>query len=425
MWEPCGETRYFHCFEKIDIIYQMIHKFSDYLSVDDGVSLEDFLTPKTNYSSMFNEKQNELGNTSWTNFKMPRFFDEGVKIKIQDTWYDSMPLSVIARTPGADGYYRAIYIQINYTTGEYYIGKINADKLYRLLKYKGSGVKFKAKYEKHKDRFARYFICRCKTAKETEELESRIVNQDILKDPFCLNIVQGGGGTSEAPFSIYRKEQQSEYMKEHPERYEAMLKAAHSFDRKKIEERNAKIKAANSTDEKKKEMSERIKNWRRNNPDEYRKSRENNKKAINNPLVKAKGAASRKKWRAEHPEETALWEQRRLESLRNPETNKKRGSSLKKWNESHPKEKMARTQKMIETRRKNTPGVAMIDLESGKILRSFETPKDAGEWVLQNGYTKSVNPSSHICEVCAKKKIPGHGTKKTAYGFGWEFVQKQ
>lgn len=403
----------------------MIHKFSDFLSIDDGVSLEDILIPESSFSQIFKKEHDDSGILVPTGFKMPRFFDEGVRIKIQDNWYDSIPLSILARTPNDDGYYRAIYIQINYTTGEYYIGKINAEKLYRLLKYKGSGVKFKAKYEKHKDRFARYFICTCKTAKETEELESKIVNQELLKDPFCLNIVQGGGGISESPFSLYRKAQQSEYMKQHPERYEAMLKAAHSFDRKKIEERNAKIKAAHSTEEKKKEMSDRIKNWKKNNPDEYRKSRENNKKAINDPLVKAKGAAARKKWRAEHPEETALWEKHRLESLRNPETNKKRGSSLKKWNESHPEEKMARTQKMVETRRKNTPGVAMIDLESGKILRSFETLKDAGEWVLQNGYTKSVNPSSHIRDVCAKKNIPGHGIKKTAYGFSWEFTQKQ
>ena len=183
-------------------------------------------------------------------------------------------------------------------------------------------------------------------------MEAKIVNEELLKDPFCLNLIRGGGKGTTKDYGEERKKQQSEYMKEHPERYEAMLKAAHSFDRKKIEERNAKIKATNSSAEKKKEMSERIKNWRKNNPEEYKLSRENNKKAINNPEVKAKGAESRKKWREEHPEQTALWEQHRLESLRNPKTKEKQSASLKEWIKNHPEEQLERQRKSAEKRRR-------------------------------------------------------------------------
>ena len=50
------------------------------------------------------------------------------RIFIKDTWYNAIPLHMLVRTKSADDYYRFIYIQINYNTGEYYIGKVNRKK---------------------------------------------------------------------------------------------------------------------------------------------------------------------------------------------------------------------------------------------------------------------------------------------------------
>ena len=110
--------------------------------------------------------------------------------------------------------------------------------------------------------------------------------------------------------------------------------------------------------------------------------------------------------------------------MKSPESRKKKSDSLKEWALKNPEAIAKRTKKAIETRRKNLKGVLMIDLETGKVLKEFYTPKDAADWVIQNGYTSSKNPSSRICSVCSKKEVPGHGIRKKAFGFGWEYSSK-
>ncbi|MCR4898865.1 MAG: hypothetical protein K5892_06515 [Acholeplasmatales bacterium] len=276
----------------------MIYKISEYLSIDDNFSK--FVLDAGKSDNPF------FDNTSYDLLES-RFYDENVKICINGNWYDVIPVSELVRCKSVDGYYRAIYIWINYDSGEYYIGKVNAANKNKLLNYSGSGVKFKLKYNNHKDRFARYYLYHCKSAKETEEIEAKIVNQELLKDPFCLNLVQGGGGISAAPVSEDRKEKQRQYMKEHPDSYKAMLDAAHSFDSRIIDERNDSIRKTMSDEKYKKMSSERIKNWKENNPEGYSKARENNRKAMRSSKTKEKRNKSLDKWKLEHPIEYAQW----------------------------------------------------------------------------------------------------------------------
>lgn len=60
------------------------------------------------------------------------------RIAIKDRWFDVLTLSDLVRKRNKeDGYYRAIYIQINMDNGVYYIGKVNRPKWSELIRYQG------------------------------------------------------------------------------------------------------------------------------------------------------------------------------------------------------------------------------------------------------------------------------------------------
>lgn len=122
------------------------------------------------------------------------------RISIQGRWFDVITPSELVRSRNKkDGYYRVIYIQINMESGEYYIGKANRPKWSEIKRYQGSGIKFKNKFKKSQGEFVRYFIAICETQEETEKLEASLVNEDLLLDEKCLNLVAGGSGTSNRP----------------------------------------------------------------------------------------------------------------------------------------------------------------------------------------------------------------------------------
>lgn len=224
------------------------------------------------------------------NFLVPGY--NSTKIRIGNKWYDAIHPSKLYRLKNEDGYYHFIYIQINITSCEYYIGKVNRKRWSEIKRYQGSGLRFKSKYSVHRDEFVRYYIATCRNAKETEKLEAQIVNDELLKDPFCLNIVCGGGGTNNHNNKEEKRKRQSEYMKSHPEQLQQMIHVAQmlfcSGETDALSERNKKIRQTMRTDEYRKMSSNRIKNWIKSNPDEYRKSRENNRKAQQTNLVKEK-----------------------------------------------------------------------------------------------------------------------------------------
>ena len=382
----------------------MIYIITDYLSVDDGITGNEFFDDLNTDNLLIKCKS----------------YDDNMRICINNVWYDVIPTHELVRFKSEDGYIRAIYIWINYDSFEYYIGKVNAANKRKLLNYSGSGVKFKLKYNKHKDRFARYYIYYCKRAKETEKVESEIVNQELLKDPFCLNLVQGGGGVSNAPQPEERKAKQSQYMKDHPEKYQAMLDDARSFDKKKIEERNNAIRKTMSGDEYKNMSSERIKNWRKNNPEGYKKARKNNKAAMSSEESKKKRNESLAKWRKEHQKEYALQEENRRKALGKKETREKISNSQKDWIKNNPEAAKERNMKMHAALKELVCiPIEMYDVTTKETISSFNSLKEAGDWLVLNGYTKSKNPSSSISAVCLRKE--GH---YSYLGFGWRYKEK-
>ena len=68
--------------------------------------------------------------------------------------------------------------------------------------------------------------------------------------------------------------------------------------------------------------------------------------------------------------------------------------------------------------------VLMLDLETNDVLMGFDSARDAARWLLDQGKTKTLNAAGSICSVCSKRKIPGHGIRKTAFGFGWKFADE-
>ena len=261
--------------------------------------------------------------------------DLGQTIYINDVPYDVLTPSFMVREnlKTEDGKYHFIYIQINIETCEYYIGKVNRERWSAIKKYQGSGLKFVNKYNKHKEQFVRYYILSCMNGKESEEAEARIVTEELLQDPFCLNLVCGGGGTTHHS-TEERNQKIREYMIAHPERYQKMIERSKELFQSgeithSLQLRSERIKQTMSDFKYREMMSKRIKNWRKNNPETYAKARENNKLAMQSEESKSKRNASLKKWRTENAEQYQIYKDKLIEAQHSPEAEKKRSDSLK------------------------------------------------------------------------------------------------
>lgn len=353
------------------------------------------------------------------------------RIRIKEEWHDVIPLHQVVRSKSkVDDGYHFLYIQINLSSNEYYVGKVNRKRWSELKRYQGSGLKFKYKYKGHETEFVRYFIECCETAKETEDAEAKIVDAELLKDPKCLNLVQGGGGTSEHYSSEKRAAFQRQYMKAHPESFQSMVEVAkqlyQSGDSVQLKQRSEAIKTTMSDDRYRDMMSERIRRWRREHPEEYAQAREKNRRAVQSPEVQEKRWQTRKKWIAEHPEEHKA-QQQILSAARNtPEARKKRSDSLKAWSEAHPEEAKANAHKRSAASvAKSSKPVNMCDLEIGEVIRTFKSQHEAAQWLVDNGLAKNTNCVSSINGVCQRKPCStGYGYRKKAYGYDWQYADK-
>lgn len=353
------------------------------------------------------------------------------RILIQERWFDVLsPSELVRKRNLKDGYYRVIYIQINMGNGEYYIGKANRPKWSEIKRYQGSGLKFKNKFQKSKSEFVRYFIAVCETAEETEKLEASIVNEALLSDEKCLNLVAGGGGISNRPSIAESSQKKREYMKNHPEQFKPMLKAAKeafsSGDTPALRARSQRIKEVMS-DEKYREMSRsRIVNWKENNPEEYAEARRKNCEKIKTTEVQEKRQTSLKKWAQEHPEEHKAWQEKLVKSRTSKTANEKRKSSLKKFKDNHPEIAHANAKKRAKAAaEKTSKSVSMIDLQSGKVLKTFSSIHEAARWLVEAGIAKNTNCASSISSVCLRKPCTtGYGYRKKAYGYDWRFTDE-
>ncbi len=352
------------------------------------------------------------------------------RIAIQGLWFDVITPSELVRSRNKkDGYYRVIYIQINMKNGEYYIGKANRPKWSEIKRYQGSGLKFKNKFNKGMSEFVRYFIAICETAEETEKLEASIVNATLLSDEKCLNLVAGGGGTTNRPSIAESSKKKREYMKKHPEQFKPMLKAAKkafsSGDTPALRARNQRIKEVMS-DEKYREMTrERLKDWKKNSPKEYAEARRKNREKIKTSEVQKKRQASLKKWAQENPEDHKAWQEKLVKSRTSQQANEKRKSSLKEWKNKNPLIAHANASKRAKAAAARTSkAVSMIDLESGKVLKEFSSIHEASRWLVAAGIAKNTNCASSISSVCLRKPCTtGYGYRKKAYGYDWRFTE--
>ncbi len=352
------------------------------------------------------------------------------RIAIQGRWFDVISLGELVRSRNKnDGYFRVIYIQINMENGEYYIGKANRPKWSEIKRYQGSGLKFKQKFKKSHREFARYFIALCKTQEETEKLEAEIVTASLLEDEKCLNLIAGGGGTTNHPSIAESSEKKREYMKKHPERFKPMLKAAReafmSGDTAALRARSQRIKDVMS-DEKYRDMTrKRLKEWKEKNPEEYAEARRKNREKIKSSEVQRKRQESLKKWVENNPEEHKEWQEKLLNSRQSENAKKKRKTSLKEWRDKNPEAAAANAKNRASAAAaKTSKKVSMLDLETGKVIREFSSVHEAARWLVSEGIAKNTNCASSISSVCLRKPCTtGYGYRKKAYGFDWHFSE--
>ncbi|MBK9321395.1 MAG: hypothetical protein IPM97_00295 [Bdellovibrionaceae bacterium] len=354
------------------------------------------------------------------------------RIAIKERWFDVLNLSdLVRKRNGADGYYRAIYIQVNMDSGEYYIGKVNRPKWSELVRYQGSGLKFSNKFKSNKDKFVRYYIASCETAEETERLEASIVTSELLADESCLNLVAGGGGTTKHPSIAETSEKKREYMKSHPEQFRPMLEAARkafrSGDTPALRSRSRRIKEVMSTEEYRKMSATRMEKWRRENPKAYAEARDKNREVVKSPEREAKRKASFERWVTANPEKHKAWQERLLSSRTSEEAKEKRKTSLKDWRDKNPEVAKANAHKRAKAAAaKLSKEVCMIDLISGKILRRFSSQHEAAKWLVENGKAKNMNCVSSISSVCLRKPCStGYGYRKKAFGYDWRFADEE
>ena len=370
----------------------------------------------------------DLAKLSMDKTSPPNILFNEEQISINDCWFDILSPSELVRTRNKeDGYYRVIYIQINFDSGEYYIGKANRPTWKQLERYQGSGLKFKNKFNKHRNNFVRFYLASCKNSEETELLESSILTPEILSDEKCLNLVAGGGGLNKHTSSAETSEKKRAHMQRHPEQYQSMLKASkkafQSGDTQSLRDRNQRIKETMS-DKKYRDMTrKRIEKWIQENPEKYKESRKKNVESLQSTESKEKRKASFNSWIAKNPEKHKVWQEKLIKSRTSPEAIAKRKASLKKWRDANPQQAAENAKKRAKSSAaKTSKEVCMVDLESGNTLKTFPSQHAAARWLVEIGKAKNTNCVSSISSVCRKSPCTtGYGYRKKAYGYGWCF----
>ena len=370
----------------------------------------------------------DLAKLSMDKTSPPNILFNEEQISINDRWFDILSPSELVRTRNKeDGYYRVIYIQINFDSGEYYIGKANRPTWKQLERYQGSGLKFKNKFNKHRNNFVRFYIASCKDSEETELIESSILTPEILSDEKCLNLVAGGGGLNKHTSSAETSEKKRAHMQRHPEQYQSMLKASkkafQSGDTQSLRDRNQRIKETMS-DKKYRDMTRtRIEKWIQENPEKYKESRMKMLESSKTIQSREKRKASRNSWIANNPEKHKVLQEKLIKSSTSPEAIAKRKASLKKWRDKNPQQAAENAKKRAKSSAaKTSKEVCMVDLESGNTLKTFPSQHAAARWLVEIGKAKNTNCVSSISSVCRKSPFTtGYGYRKKAYGYGWCF----
>ena len=97
--------------------------------------------------------------------------------------------------------YHYFYKITNKFTNQYYFGIHSTNNLND--NYMGSGTLLKREYRKYgKEYFIKEIIKFFDNRQELIDYEQKIVNENILNDPFCLNIIKGGIAGLETGFTV-------------------------------------------------------------------------------------------------------------------------------------------------------------------------------------------------------------------------------
>ena len=385
---------------------------------------EEIDSPLFNYFSTTNIPLNELIIPAQPTVS---FLPSYKRIKIGERWFDIIPKWKLYRMRNADGYYRVVYIQINWETSEYYIGKANRPTWKQLIRYSGSGLRFLNSYHKHKEQFRMYYIASCSSAEETEKLEAEIITPAILADNLCLNLVAGGGGTSKHPKQEETNEKKRQWMLNHPEQYSAMIEGARKYFKNgktpELDARARRIKETMSDEKYREQFRIRIANWRKNNPEEYSEALKKSHNTLKQEAVQKRRMESFQKWIKTHPDEYEEWRRKLVESATSEEANRKRGNSIKKFNLENPEVAKENTRKRLEaaTAVTNKP-ICMVDINTGKVLREFESQHAAARWLVEQGLAKNIKCVATVGAVCLYYQNSNRRRHRLkAYGYKWVF----
>lgn len=142
--------------------------------------------------------------------------------------------------------YHYIYKTTNILNGCYYIGKHSFKKLKN--DYLGSGTYLKNSVKKYgKDNFKKEILLLSKDLETNSFHETLIVNEELLKDPLCMNLIFGGTGNGNRKGYEHTEEAKRKNR-------EAHLGKHHSLEtRKKISQGLIEINKSEKVREKKRE----------------------------------------------------------------------------------------------------------------------------------------------------------------------------
>jgi hypothetical protein len=273
----------------------------------------------------------------------------------------------------------------------------------------------------------RYYIAVCSSAEETELLESSIVNEELILDKKCLNIVCGGGGVAPIQTSAETREKKRQYMLNNPKQSQPMLNASKELFQSgstiALKSRNENIKQTMNTDFHRELSRERIKNWKLERPEEYQNSRRKNLESIKSPKVQAKRVKTLKKNREANPERYEQGEANRITACKSEKSRAKQRDSMKKFRAANPeKAALADKKRAKAAAAKTSKEICMLELETNKVLQTFPSQQAAARWLVEKGIAKNTNCVSSVGAVCLRKKCTtGYGYRKKAYGYDWRF----
>jgi hypothetical protein len=248
-----------------------------------------------------------------------------------------------------------------------------------------------------------------------------------LSDEKCLNLVADSGGITKHPTKAETSEKKRQYMKNNPDQYKPLLeaskKAFQSGDTSALRARSRRIKEVMNTAEYRKLSATRIKRWRDENPNKYAEALRKSHATIKTAEVQKKRNASLKKYKIENPEKLKIWEANRLAALSDEKSKEKRKSSLKSWRDKNPEQAKSNASKRAKAAAaKTSKEVNMLDLHSGKVLKTFPSLHAAANWLVEIGIAKNTNCVSSISSVCLRKPCTtGFGYRKKAYGYDWRY----